>query len=182
MIILKDFTEQEIEDEIRWMTSETKWMEADTPWESIEPADADELRKEMSDLVKEDLEGFVQSRKEIFIDDHHIGFVSMYPLDTSEYGEILPLAEKEEQKIAVGIEICESSSWNKGYGTEALKVWIDHCFQLGFKEVYMETWSGNNRMIRCAEKCGFKLIGKIMGTHTVGEMQVDSMLYRVVKD
>ena len=106
----------------------------------------------------------------------------MYPLDTSEYGEIFPLAEKEEKKIAVGIEICESSFWNKGYGTEALKVWIDHCFQLGFKEVYIETWSGNNRMIRCAEKCGFKLIGKIMGTHTVGEMQVDSMLYRVVKD
>ena len=92
MIYLKDFTEHEIEDEIRWMTTETEWIKADTPW--------------------------------------------------------------EPERTAVGIEICDSSFWNKGYGTEALKEWIKYCFASGEKEIYLETWSGNNRMIKCAEKCG----------------------------
>ena len=91
MITLRDFTELEIEDEIRWMTTETEWIKADTPWESIEPIDADELRKELSDIVKESLEDFVWSRKEVFVDNHHIGFVSKYPLNTSEYVETFPL-------------------------------------------------------------------------------------------
>lgn len=179
MIYLKDFTEHEIEDEIRWMTTETEWIKADTPWEPVEPVDEEELRNEFSEIVKESLEDFVWSRKEVFVDDHHIGFVSRYPLETSEYEDAFPLGAKEPERTAVGIEICESSFWNKGYGTEALKEWIKYCFASGEKEIYLETWSGNNRMIKCAEKCGFKLYAKVTGTHMIGAEQFDSLLFRV---
>lgn len=182
MITLRDFTEHEIEDEIRWMTTETEWIKADTPWESIEPTDADELRKELSDIVKESLEDFVWSRKEVFVDNHHIGFVSKYPLNTSEYVETFPLGNNESERTAVGIEICESVFWNKGYGTEALKEWLKYCFKSEEKEIFLETWSGNKRMIKCAEKCGFKLCEKVSGTHMIGSEQYDSLLYRIARD
>ena len=62
--------------------------------------------------------------------------------------------------VWVGIDICESDSWGRGIGTEALKLWIGYLFSnLEIDTVGIGTWSGNERMIRCGEKLGFVLGG-----------------------
>ena len=45
MLILRDMTEQDIEDYVRWFTSDTEWGEWDAPWESIPGNSEQEERK-----------------------------------------------------------------------------------------------------------------------------------------
>jgi hypothetical protein len=50
----------------------------------------------------------------------------------------------------------ESDTWGKGYGTEALHLWIDFLFrQMPLQTIYLKSWTGNHRMRRVAHKCGF---------------------------
>ena len=49
---------------------------------------------------------------------------------------------------------------NKGYGTEALKLFLNFLFnELDLRKVKLNVFSFNKRAIRCYEKCGFKLDG-----------------------
>ena len=55
----------------------------------------------------------------------------------------------------VGIDIYDDDCLNRGFGTEALGLWIDYLFS--HSEVHrigLETWSFNPRMKRVAEKVG----------------------------
>jgi tRNA (cmo5U34)-methyltransferase len=56
----------------------------------------------------------------------------------------------------VGIDICEDAYLDRGLGTEALQLWVDHIFATSdVHKIALETWSFNPRMIRVAEKAGF---------------------------
>lgn len=64
--------------------------------------------------------------------------------------------------LEVGIVIHEGHNWNKGLGTRALSMWIEHVFStVSTVRVGLTTWSGNDRMIRVADKLGMKLEGRI---------------------
>jgi RimJ/RimL family protein N-acetyltransferase len=40
-------------------------------------------------------------------------------------------------------------------------LWVDRFFdEMGLEEVRTETWTGNKGMVRCAEKCGFREVGR----------------------
>lgn len=55
----------------------------------------------------------------------------------------------------IGIAIYDSRYWSGGYGTEAFQMWIDFLFtHLDTVRLGIGTWSGNERMIRLAAKCG----------------------------
>lgn len=66
-----------------------------------------------------------------------------------------------KEKVAeLFMYIGEESLWGKGYGTEALSVFIDYAFNLkGFKTIYLRVYEQNKRAIRCYEKCGFRKKG-----------------------
>lgn len=64
--------------------------------------------------------------------------------------------------LEAGIVIYSSEYWSGGYGTEALSLWVGFLFQnLTIARVGITTWSGNPRMIRCAEKVGMQLEGRM---------------------
>ena len=50
--------------------------------------------------------------------------------------------------------------------------------EAGVEEFYIETWSGNHRMMRCAEKLGFKTCHKEIGIHTVGGKKYDALVLK----
>ena len=54
-IILRDMTESDIEDYIRWFTTETEWSNTDAPWEPIESDEETERKswREYYESVKE---------------------------------------------------------------------------------------------------------------------------------
>lgn len=66
-----------------------------------------------------------------------------------------------KEKIAeLFMYIGEENLWGKGYGTEALSMFIDYIFKvMGFKTIYLRVYESNKRAIRCYEKCGFKKKG-----------------------
>ena len=50
-IVLRDYRESDIADDIRWMNVDIEWIRADTPWAPIEKVDAEELRADMKEYI-----------------------------------------------------------------------------------------------------------------------------------
>ena len=178
-VVLRDQNENDINDEIRWMTEETGWMKADTPWEPILPTDAEQLKAQLMQIISCLNPEAVRNRLEITVEDRHIGFVSAYPFEQSSDYISVP---GSPETIAVGIEICEPAFRNRGYGTDALRAWIHYCLEQSPSDIYLETWSGNTGMIRCAEKCGFMLYERQPEKHMVDDHPVDVLIYRLNND
>ena len=60
-----------------------------------------------------------------------------------------------------GVGLAEVDVWGPGYGTEAVRLLTDYRFQeAGLAEVRTGTWTGNVRMMRAAQECGFAEIGR----------------------
>lgn len=60
----------------------------------------------------------------------------------------------------IGILIGEKGEWSKGYGTEAMRLLIDHAFnKLGLHRLELMTFPFNERGLRVWDKLGFKKEG-----------------------
>ncbi len=56
----------------------------------------------------------------------------------------------------VGIFIGEKSDWNRGYGTEVMRMLLRHGFEtLNLNRIFLRVYANNNRAIRCYEQAGF---------------------------
>ena len=97
-----------------------------------------------------------------FIDGPLLGWVCQYHL--------------AEHSTSVGISICESGYWGRGICTEAMLLWIGYLFaNLELDEINTSMWSGNLRMMRCAEKCGFKLVERVPNCREVRGQLYDGL-------
>lgn len=62
----------------------------------------------------------------------------------------------------IGIRIGDKSYWDKGYGTDAVRILVDYCFNtVGVGHIWLKVFPINARAIRCYEKCGFSRGGKL---------------------
>ena len=65
------------------------------------------------------------------------------------------------QTAELGIVVGNKKYWNKGYGSEALKLLLNYGFKaLNLHNVLLDVYSFNKNAKRCYEKIGFKEIGK----------------------
>ncbi len=173
-IVLRDCEQGDIEDELRWMNVQTQWMDEDTPWERAEPVDPAFLREEMLDMIRDAAANDRRSRLEILAGDRHIGFVCAYPFATADLAARTGAAVTG---LALGIELCEPEYWGRGYGSQALAAWTRYCLDQGATHLFLETWSGNRRMMRCAEKLGYSLCLREIGARTVNGRSWDALTY-----
>jgi hypothetical protein len=61
----------------------------------------------------------------------------------------------------VGIFIGEKTLWNKGYGTEAMRLLLRHGFEtLNLNRICLRVFETNPRAVRSYEKAGFMLEGR----------------------
>jgi len=180
-IILRDYKEEDIADDIRWMTEEIAWHEWDAPWESEEQLknfDAKkyyEKAKQKLNKNKDDNEfrwGFEIDTK----DGIHIGSVNSY-LNDKEYN--WKPASEGGCLHTIGIDICESSYWHKGYGTQAFTAFIKYHFSRGIMDIYTETWSGNYPMISLAEKVGFEEYNRVKNSQIVRGNSYDGITFKL---
>lgn len=179
-VILRDYLESDIEDDVRWMSTETAWIQADTPWEEFEPVDLEKLRADLQSMVGRYSPNAMRSRMEIEADGIHIGFVSTYPLtadwSTMDFGSTFADAPLIR---ALGIEICEPDFWHRGLGTQALAAWVEYLRGFGWDELYLETWSGNTAMMKSAQKLGFTVCHCVPGLREVNGRRYDALVYRM---
>ncbi len=86
-------------------------------------------------------------RRSLAIEDEagrHVGNVMYYNIDTLR------------QEAELGITIGERQYWGKGYGTEAVRLLIEHLLgRLAFRRLHLKTLAWNRRARRCFEKAGF---------------------------
>ena len=146
-ILLRDEIRQDRGDFGRWFSEGTEWQE----WNAI-PSEMWEERKRRWERAKDYIENRLlemavpRARLEIcHVDGTHIGIVSSHLMLVPTEG------------LSLGICIAESLYWGRGLGTQAFVAWIHYLFDsTGLTELYCDTAAGNVRMVRVAEKCGFR--------------------------
>lgn len=181
-IVLRDMVESDIEDYVRWFTTETAWSDFDAPWEPVS-GDADEERKiwmEYYECVKNLPEEVERWKFEIEHHGHHVGWVTSYMIDEN-YEWVGKAKEGQTVYRTVGIDLCESDSWGKGVGTNALQSFVNYLFSKDADAIYTQTWSGNTRMIRLAEKLGFTECSRYVDKREVNGKKYDALTFRLKK-
>jgi RimJ/RimL family protein N-acetyltransferase len=127
----------------RWL-KQGEWLLFDAPWAQSETEEDQnqETRKKQTNIQDDS----IPKKLAIIatLDNTPLGWVNRYG------GKDSPLV------WFVGIDICEDDYLNRGYGTEALKLWVNHLFANSeYHKLCLDTWSFNPRMMRVAVKIGF---------------------------
>ena len=73
----------------------------------------------------------------------------------------------------------EKAFWGSGLGTQALAAFILHHLDHGHRDLCLQTWSGNVRMVRCAEKLGFVECHREVGNREVRGKTYDGLTFRL---
>jgi len=174
-VILRDVKPSDLDDMIRWFTEETEWMAWDAPWET-NICDIEAIRKRHLTRLKQASgleEDAFRTRYEIDTEGGiHIGWVISYPV--SGMCDRVPLTDGTR---AIGIDIPSPGHRNKGYGQAALNLYLDHMTRHGHTTVCLETWSGNERMVRVADKIGFTLCQRDVGSRLVDGKRYDGLRF-----
>ena len=151
-IVLRDERrDADDEDLFRWLNLE-EWNyydEPDKPFRGMSRGEFEERLKEHRSRSREPS----SSSHGWHIDTaegRHIGWVNYYDLD------------EQARRAYVGIDLPEEDVWGKGYDAEAVRLLVDHLLhEMEQEEVRTATWTGNKRMMRCAEKSGFRVAARM---------------------
>lgn len=169
-IYLRDMSMEDMDDYINWNTNEIEWQDWDAPWEE-EKVDIEELRISLLQRLNKELPE-VRKRFEICITDgQHIGWLSSYYID------------EDKTKFAVGIDIPNNKFRGKRMGESAITLFISYLLKSEIvSEIYTQTWSGNQRMVRLAEKCGFYVESREADYREVRGKMYDDLTFKLNKD
>ncbi|MBQ2202118.1 MAG: GNAT family N-acetyltransferase, partial [Clostridia bacterium] len=105
------------------------------------------------------------------LDGRHVGWVCRY----FDLGDV----DNPEKIPAVGIDVPERDARGCGVGTEALREFIEYLRANGARRVYTQTWSGNARMLRVAEKLGFVPYACVKDLRTVRGQKYDALTLKL---
>jgi len=104
------------------------------------------------------------------------------------YGEICGTVsyyweDEASSWLEMGIILYQPQSWNRGIGTRALKLWMDHLFHtLPLVRVGLTTWSGNERMIHVGYKLGMQLEARIRKVRLYNGVYYDSIRMGILRE
>ncbi|MCL2169287.1 MAG: GNAT family N-acetyltransferase [Defluviitaleaceae bacterium] len=160
-IILRPLLESDLAGWQDWYTRETEWTNWNAPWwkdaEGYCPKKyaEDGMQARLDELAYyESSVPDVYVRLQIMTDcGRHIGSVSR-ACDPNIYS--LDSVKGDDDRLKLGIVIPPNDVRGKGYGKNALTLWMAYLFEsLPVDVLYTQTWSGNLPMIALAEKVGF---------------------------
>lgn len=179
-LVLRDFQVSDIDSMLYWHTGHHAWMDWDAPWENTDQAsiDAEKYREESLQYIAAE-KSVPRWSLQIELDGAHIGFVGSYRIG-EDYGDV----SDEEAKTkpwhrALGICILNDRYWGRGYGSLALEGWLRYLLERGETELYLQTWSGNGRMVRVAEKLGFRECSRRVGIRQWQGKCYDALTFRL---
>jgi diamine N-acetyltransferase len=83
----------------------------------------------------------------------------------------------------IGIFIGDKQYWGQGYGVDAMRLMLRHGFNnLNLNRIYLRVYETNLRGIRCYEKCGFKLEGRMRQAQFLNGKYIDMLWMAVLID
>ena len=128
-----------------WLTDpQAEWRQWDAPFMQGEPPAPDAQETE-------DGPGAAPHERLIVQGDQGIGLVTRRPEAPSSGGW-----------WEVGILIYDPRHWGGGLGTRALSSWSELTFEeTGAHLITLSTWSGNTRMLRAAERVGYRECARV---------------------
>jgi len=130
--------------ELTYKDDSPEWKKWDAPYFPHQSMTYDDFIGESESFIGSD------KRWVIVVNERVCGTVSYY------------FEDAQKKWLEMGIGIYEGQNWGKGIGTRVLRLWMAHILHsLPVVRVGLTTWSGNERMIRVAEKLGMKMEGRI---------------------
>ena len=126
MTTLRDMKESDVEDYVRWFTTETEWGDWDAPWEGHFEGTPEEERKSWTEYLEavRSLPPDAFRRKfEIELDGRHVGWICSY----TDLGYL----ENPEGIPAIGLDIPDPADRGRGCGLLAFRLYTD---QTGFHQ------------------------------------------------
>lgn len=100
------------------------------------------------------------------------------PVGTTSFQAIQPIDLNAE----IGIMLGEKTFWNRGYGTETMKLMLRHGFNtLNLHRIWLQVYPANNRAIRSYEKAGFIQEGSFREGHYHHGVYSDVLIMSILK-
>lgn len=151
--------------ELIYKDEEPEWKKWDAPYFSHQSMSYEKFIDHAESYVDQ------KSRWVITVDEVICGIVSYY------------FEDEQNRWLEMGIIIHESQNWGSGIGTRALKLWMSHIFNtLSVIRVGLTTWSGNERMIRVAEKLGMTMEARIRKVRYYEGKYYDSIRMGILRE
>lgn len=145
-VVLRDSLPADMDTHIRWL-NHGEWRRYDAPWERPASMTADEISTKRKKFLETCMQELPMPRNRATIatlENKPLGWVNRYA------------DQRRPEAWFVGIDMCEDDYLNRGYGAEALGLWIQHLFTNSeIHRIGLDTWSFNPRMMHVAEKVGF---------------------------
>ena len=90
---------------------------------------------------------------------------------------------QESHWNAAGITLYRQATWGRGYGKEALHMWVNYLFSTDpeLHRLDLRTWSGNERMIRLAQHLGFREEARFREAREVKGRRYDSLGFGLLR-
>ncbi|GAA0318072.1 GNAT family protein [Bacillus carboniphilus] len=142
-----------------------KW---DAPYFPLKKVDFETYKESMTKRIEAGLD----SQRLIVADGKTIGTVTFY------------WEHQPSNWMEVGIVIFLPEYWSGGYGTEAIKLWVDYLFEAHpqIPRIGYTTWSGNHRMIKVGEKLGMKEEARIRKARLYNGEYYDSVKMGILRE
>ncbi len=157
--------------ELIYGEEEPEWKKWDAPYFPLEKIEYEAFRKNTLKRLESMKPNDVESRLIIEVNNQIIGLVTYY------------WEHEPSNWLEMGIGIYKPEHWSSGYGTEALKLWIDYLFEnMPLVRVGLTTWSGNVRMMRVAEKLGMQLEGRMRKCRLYNGEYYDSIRMGILRE
>ncbi len=122
-------------------------------------------------LEEESIASGVPASLVITADEKTIGYVGAYWVD------------QNTNWLETGIVIYDPDYWNGGYGSEAYRLWIDFLFEFtDLHRLGMSTWSGNDRVMKVAQRLGMKEEARIRKARMVEGVYYDAIKMGILRE
>ena len=174
-ILVRELKIKDLDDYLYWNHPSREFHKFNGPYygKSSEAELIEEVEYLKIMLLQGDKEVF--KNKKIIADadtDEIIGQVSWY------------WKSEETLWMEVGIVIFNETYWGMGIGYKSLKIWIDEIFNQNSKliRIGLTTWSGNERMMKLAEKLGLEKEAVYKKARIVENKYYDSVSYGILKE
>lgn len=155
LVMLRTLVETDIHHYMRWQT-QGEWRLLDAPWEHNKTEEKKAKERSKKQINTQD-DSAPKNQASIKDDTVPKKRAVIATLENQPLGWVNRYSSKNSQIVwYVGISIAEDAYLNRGYGTEALKLWINHLFANSeYHKLCLDTWSFNPRMMKVAENLGF---------------------------